>query len=273
MELIIFYCLFVSNHREKIVPPDPITPAEKKFTLNRLNQVIEHRLVTENLLPQLRNFFIKDGRVTFQVKNEFEVSLTVMGDGTNIPWRLLDIEILVEDKETGDGKALVHTLQIHYIHKLIQARLVENQNALAEVFNCLHYFCQSLQLEVLYQQTIRLARDRLDDNIRIDNYVPGKKLTVSYWRELIDAKSELGFNLTVKTDNDNAKPLTVSHVPSIGNKESEVGRVIRSELLSMERLLVHTVYLRSLVRLNELKVEFQTFMKDADCKLPLILAY
>lgn len=24
-----------------------------------------------------------------------------MGDGPNIPWRLLDIDILVEDKETG----------------------------------------------------------------------------------------------------------------------------------------------------------------------------
>lgn len=34
------------------------------------------------------------------------MSLTVMGDGPNIPWRLLDIDILVEDKETG-GESLV----------------------------------------------------------------------------------------------------------------------------------------------------------------------
>jgi len=37
------------------VPPDPITPAEKRSTLQRLNQVIQHRLVTGNLLPQMRN--------------------------------------------------------------------------------------------------------------------------------------------------------------------------------------------------------------------------
>ena len=30
-----------------------------------------------------------------------KVTLTLMGDGPNIPWRLLDIEILVEDSETG----------------------------------------------------------------------------------------------------------------------------------------------------------------------------
>lgn len=46
-------------------------------------------------------FQIDCGRVTFHVEHEFEVSLTVMGDGPNVPWRLLEIEILVEDKETG----------------------------------------------------------------------------------------------------------------------------------------------------------------------------
>lgn len=41
--------------REKIVPPDPITASEKRNTLLRLNQVIQHRLVTGNLLPQMKN--------------------------------------------------------------------------------------------------------------------------------------------------------------------------------------------------------------------------
>lgn len=168
-----------------------------------------------------------------------------------------------------DGKALVHTLQVNYIHQLIQARLVENQNALTEVYNCLHYFCQALQLEVLYTQTLRLIRDRLDDNIHVDEYVPGTKLTVSYWRELTskDPKSELGYRLTVQKDpTDTAKPLAVFHIPTIGNKESSevADRAVRSDLLSMERLLVHTVYIRSLSRLNEIKVEFQAFLKDVE---------
>lgn len=41
--------------REKIVPPDPITNSEKRNTLLRLNQVIQHRLVTGNLQPQMKN--------------------------------------------------------------------------------------------------------------------------------------------------------------------------------------------------------------------------
>lgn len=45
-----------------------------------------------------------NGRVKFRVEGEFEATLTVMGDDPDIPWRLLKLEILVEDKETG-GKA------------------------------------------------------------------------------------------------------------------------------------------------------------------------
>ncbi|XP_053690334.1 mediator of RNA polymerase II transcription subunit 14 [Sabethes cyaneus] len=262
------YSRLPSIIRERIVPPDPITPLEKRQTLQRLNQVIQHRLVTGNLLPQLRKFKIENGRVTFKVDHEFEVSLTVMGDGPNIPWRLLDIDVLVEDKETGDGKALVHTLQVNYIHQLIQGRIVDSPDALAEVYNCLHYFCQSLQLEVLYTQTLRLMRDRLDDNIHVDEYIPGTKLTVSYWRELTnkDPKSELGYRLMIQTDqNDTTKQLAILHIPSIGSKEADIAdRAVRSDLLSMERLLVHTVYVRSLARLSDLKAEFQLFLKDVD---------
>lgn len=42
----------------------------------------------------------------------------------------------------------MHTQQVYYIHQVIQSRLVDNADPLSEVYNCLHYFCQSLQLEV-----------------------------------------------------------------------------------------------------------------------------
>lgn len=44
------------------MPSEPITPAEKRITLLKLNQVIQHRLVSSNLLPQMRtlNVGLKD---------------------------------------------------------------------------------------------------------------------------------------------------------------------------------------------------------------------
>lgn len=49
-----------------------------------------------------------NGRVKFRVEGEFEATLTVMGDDPDIPWRLLKLEILVEDKETG-GEVYIWT--------------------------------------------------------------------------------------------------------------------------------------------------------------------
>ena len=40
------------------MPPDPISSVEKVKTLQRLNQVIQHRLVTSKLPPQLSNLEI-----------------------------------------------------------------------------------------------------------------------------------------------------------------------------------------------------------------------
>ena len=41
--------------RDRIVPPDPISSSEKRVTLLRLNQVIQQRLVMDDLIPQMRN--------------------------------------------------------------------------------------------------------------------------------------------------------------------------------------------------------------------------
>uniref|UniRef100_T1GS83 Mediator of RNA polymerase II transcription subunit 14 n=1 Tax=Megaselia scalaris TaxID=36166 RepID=T1GS83_MEGSC len=111
--------------------------------------------------------------------------------------------------------------------------------------------------------------DRLDENIKIDEYIPGVKLTVSYWRELTtkDPKSELGYKLTIQTDpNDPTRTLSVIHIPSIGQKESNeiADRAIHSDHLSMERLIVHTVYIRSVQRLTDLKAEFNKFLKNIE---------
>ena len=66
-----------------------------------------------------------------------QVTLTLMGDGPTIPWRLLDINFLVEDPEIGDGQALVHCLQVNYIHQLVQSRLIDSDQPLDDLHTCL----------------------------------------------------------------------------------------------------------------------------------------
>ena len=54
-----------------------------------------------------------NGRVKFRVEGEFEATLTVMGDDPEIPWRLLKLEILVEDKETGGTATATYTRTLY----------------------------------------------------------------------------------------------------------------------------------------------------------------
>lgn len=63
--------------------------------------------------------------------------------------------------------------------------------------------------------------------------------------------------------------IRTSNMPTLfaTSQESEIAdRAIRSDLLSMERLLVHTIYVRTRSRLTELKQELQTMLKDVECK-------
>ena len=51
-----YFCILFLQ--DKIVPPDPITAVEKAKTLQRLNQVVQHRLVTAKLPPEMANLVI-----------------------------------------------------------------------------------------------------------------------------------------------------------------------------------------------------------------------
>lgn len=245
--------------RDKIIPPDPITKAEKQSTLNQLNQILRHRLVTTDLPPQLANLTVANGRVRFRVEGEFEATLTVMGDDPEIPWRLLKLEILVEDKETGDGRALVHSMQVNYIHELVQSRLFADEKPLQDMYTCLHSFCLSLQLEVLHSQTLMLIRERWGDLVQVERYFPAKCLTLAVWnQQVLGRKTGIAsvHKVTIKIDeSDGSKPLQISHEPPLPACDSKLmDRAMKIDHLSVEKLLIDSVHARSHQKLQELKV-------------------
>ena len=209
------------------------------------------------------------------MNNEFECSLTLLGDNMTEPWSLLSMEMLVEDRETGQGKSLMHSMQVGYVQNLIQSRLgsKDTPRALHDLYNVLHNLAQLLQLEVLYNQTMRLCAERLGDYIRVEEYLLGRALTVSYWRELSvrDPSAEQGHRLSVQVDpHDTAKPLIVVHTPSLSTKEAETAeKSIRTEHLSVESLLVHTIYVRTRARLTDLKAEVQRRLGLGDVEATL----
>jgi len=198
--------------RRKIVPPDPILPKEKKATLKRIEQIILYRLVTEIIPLQVADLKVEKGVVYLHVPGEFRAAVTLMGDGSDIPWRLLRLEFLVEDREVGSGKSLVHNMQVNYLHELVQSRLFANDKPLVDMFNLLHCFCLSLKLEVLQAQADRLMKVRWGMFIQIDEYLPGQKLVLSYWRANPYKKQIKPLNISIhQSPVDGSKPLQVSN--------------------------------------------------------------
>ncbi|XP_045140092.1 mediator of RNA polymerase II transcription subunit 14-like [Echinops telfairi] len=244
--------------RERIIPPDSVTSSEKQTALHQLNQILRHRLVTTRLPPQLANLTVASGRVKFRVEGEFEATLTVMGDDPDVPWCLLKLEILVKDKETGDGRALVHSMQVHFIHQLVQSRLFADENPLQDMYNCLHSFCLSLQLEVLHSQTLMLIRERWGDLVQVERYNAGKHLSLSMWnQQILGRKTGTAsvHKVTIKIDeNDVSKPLQIFHDPPLPASDSKlVERAMKIDHLSIEKLLIDSVHARAHQKLQELK--------------------
>lgn len=196
--------------RDRLIPSDPIKPKEKNATLKRLNQIILYRLVTEYIPTQIVDVTVEKGYVMLHVPNEFKVYITLMGDGPEIPWRVLKLQFLVEDLDVGNGRSLVHDLQIKYLHELVQSRLFVNEKPLSDMFKLLHSFSLSLQLEVLFAQASRLILMRWGKFIHIDEYTPSSKLVVSYWRSSSNKSQEAPCSITIQQSvQDPSKPLEV----------------------------------------------------------------
>lgn len=109
--------------------------------MRELEYALLYRLVTSDRPPaEMRHFVIKRGRVCFTVEREFDVALTVMGDDKSMPFRVLDLNILVKHRRVGDGRALVHPQQIAYLKQLVQSRIMDCEKPLDEVSWCQLHF-------------------------------------------------------------------------------------------------------------------------------------
>jgi mediator of RNA polymerase II transcription subunit 14 len=94
---------------------------------------------------------IERGVVVFEVPHEFRLSLSVVGDDQQLPWRLVNLEVLVGAGFPG-SPPLCHSQQTRYLTQVTQSHLVAATCPLSHVFSVLHTFCLSLLLDCLHTQ-------------------------------------------------------------------------------------------------------------------------
>lgn len=183
---------------KSIVPPEPLSPQEQAKTIEQLEDVMRKRIFNAEVVPsEMRaNMKIEDACVKFFVENEFEVALTLPGSEPFAMWNIMDLKILV--RGSGDAFDGISTsLRDHHVRHIMsiaQEKLVppvveaadtgaeasssavilptvqrvENFWPLVNLYEYLHSLCLSLQLEILYTQTIHLLRTRYKDLIKVE---------------------------------------------------------------------------------------------------------
>ncbi|KAJ1366563.1 hypothetical protein KIN20_027251 [Parelaphostrongylus tenuis] len=246
--------------KERFVSKPKMSPVEEANVLLRLNQVLQYRIskVSSTLSPRIKGIVIRNGMLILTVPGEFEVSLTVLGEREQTPWTLLNIKMLVEDYEIGYGAQLVHPLQLHMLHSVLQDRMDIAKNPINEVYNFLHTFAQSLQLDVLFCQASQLATGRLRNKIVIEKYDPKERvLCIGYWVQHITRKGlgnhvrlEPQYRVTIFGDDGYDTTLNVRHhpiAPDLGQLDTRSGR------LSIDRLLSETLVVRCRERLLRIR--------------------
>uniref|UniRef100_A0A5S6R235 Mediator of RNA polymerase II transcription subunit 14 n=1 Tax=Trichuris muris TaxID=70415 RepID=A0A5S6R235_TRIMR len=264
---------------QRFVPPEKITPSELQSVTRRLNQIVKRRIISQlAVLPKrMRSFEVSDGMVTFRVAGEFEATLTLLGQLPVTPWTLLNFRILVADPRVTDGAELLNAYQVAFLHQYLQGKLNIAKEPLVELYNLLHSFCLSIQLDLLFCQTHRLLGEYMSSSLAVEEYVKSERLVVTYWREdqarprreftrVQDAlpKASSSYKMIIYVDQDNPqRGLQVLHMPK---SDLLLPSLDGRSRLSFEDLLSDTVLVRIGYRLRHLR-ELIEDVSDCRCNI------
>ncbi|VDP37603.1 unnamed protein product [Schistosoma mattheei] len=189
------------------------TDLEKKIEIATFFSRTQHLFIRLEALVKWSNSASK--------VDKCEVTVTLMSEALDFPWRILDLKFLLKDS---------------------------SMNA----------FSLSLQLDMLHEQAQRARSKRPPDQLTIEAYRPSRCLSISYWHGLARTQynSVMGLDgklyataylLTIHVDpTEPQRPLCVSHRPELTTSKSQlVGATVQGDCLSIETLLTRTMVARA----------------------------
>jgi mediator of RNA polymerase II transcription subunit 14 len=156
--------------------------------LSNLDTMLSIRLVIhEDLIPQLRNYRIANGRATFSFASEFELDVYITGEDSSLPFYFLDVRFLFNPApQIADG----------FLRNEIEFKLnaILAENGLRGACDFIHSFILTHKISVLKRQALELSRANWASSLHIEQV--HRVLVVQYWAESPQAKSwiEIGID-------------------------------------------------------------------------------
>eukprot|EP00656_Telonema_subtile_P001940 TRINITY_DN10840_c0_g1_i2.p1 TRINITY_DN10840_c0_g1~~TRINITY_DN10840_c0_g1_i2.p1 ORF type:complete len:806 (-),score=215.76 TRINITY_DN10840_c0_g1_i2:27-2444(-) len=175
-------------------PVKTLTDEETRVALQSLDRVICGRLLRSEDATKFTSLEIGAGQVCCTVDREFKVWLTL--EGSDTPWRLLDLKILVESvegREVGQEQVfeMIHCLQ----QGLIQMK--HDQQPLNQLCDLARDFCVKLQMDILHSQAERFGHGEWSRTVTEDH----QALTLKYWSEVDSGDDQVqGCSIKISLD-------------------------------------------------------------------------
>ncbi|KAI9756374.1 MAG: peptidylprolyl isomerase fpr4 [Chaenotheca gracillima] len=171
------------------LPPPPLTPKEILKTLRTINTLLAVRINLHETLPaHLSKFSIANGRVTFQVPDEFEVDLSIGDEDPTTQLYFIDFRFLF--------LPINSEIPLERLRQDLerQTNVVLEKDGLQGCYDFLHGFVLTHKISVLRRQAGELSRGRWTESIKLETV--RRSLVVQYWLNRPGGKSwiELGIN-------------------------------------------------------------------------------
>ncbi|UJR23584.1 hypothetical protein I4U23_026573 [Adineta vaga] len=242
----------------------PATEKERQQILPRLQQILIAKISTSELPIEFTDVIIKNGLVILTVDGEFEVRLGIINDNLSSLWQVYQTKLFLRDSEEPEQE-LIHPSQMQIITNFTQSWLNDSEKPLVDLYQYLHYYCQSLRLQILVEQAHRIGNQAgKQKDLVISKYTGCKSFTVEYWKEYstntanTQLKKQIGngkpldIGMTILCD-DNGK-FQIQHWPPLPVDDSVViMKILEKSVFTMEEILNRTIYARCQRRFEELK--------------------
>ncbi|KAI6502084.1 mediator complex subunit [Pyricularia oryzae] len=165
------------------IPPPEMSPEDQLKWLEDLDTLLSLRLTIDDhdKIPyHFRNYRIGSGRVTFIVKGEFEVDLTIADDDPEKQYWFIDFRFLFRPAPPGLSENLRMYLELK-VNEVLGAE------GLAGCYKYLHELVLTHKINELRRQAMELSVGRWVDALNVERL--NRSLAVQYWTSRYPAKA------------------------------------------------------------------------------------
>lgn len=177
----VIYCVFLLKLSRELtsrqlgyIPPKPLSPQELLRSLQHINTELSIRLNLHEKLPSsFRDFSIGSGRATFQVRDEFEVELSIADQDPQSQFYFIDFRFGFSpiSAEVPNG----------FLRDEIERRTNDalKREGLSGCYDFLHDLVLTHKLNILKHQAYEMARGLWSQNLKVE--AVHRSLVVQYW--------------------------------------------------------------------------------------------